>query len=164
VPRRSQPGATVVIMDFLSAGADLGTMLGGLSVLVATIVWTRKQWSDWRQQRALTSHRNWHGYIMTGTLNDWYVRLADDDQQTYSGRVVLDVLRTADGEPDPQMASSMRTMIERDGMLARVPNPAEWAWLKAQEKARRDTGFPVGVNEEAEQGIFTRPLRRLTRR
>ena len=54
------------------------------------------------------------------------------------------------------------TLPGRDGMLARVPNPAEYEWLKAQEKARRDTGFPVGINE-AEQGIFARPLRRLAR-
>jgi hypothetical protein len=148
-------------MDVWTAGADVGTMLTGLSVLTATMVWVRKQWAARQQERALTRHRNWHGYVMTGNLNDWYVRLADDPQ-TSTGRVVLDVLRTPDGEPDPQMAASMRTVISRDEMLARVPNPAEYEWLKAQEKARRDTGFPVGVNE-TEQGILARPLRRLAR-
>jgi hypothetical protein len=150
-------------MDAWTAGTDIATMLTGLSVLTATIVWVRKQWVGWRQERAQTRHRNWHGYVMTGTLNDWYVRLVDDPQAV-TGRVVLDVLRTSDGEPDPQMAASMRTVISRDGMLARVPNPAEFEWLKAQEKARRDTGFPVGVNE-GEQGAwpFTRALRRLSR-
>jgi hypothetical protein len=68
-------------------------MLIGLSVLTATIVWVRKQWAGWRQERAQTSHRTWHGYVMNGKLNDWYVRLVDDPQ-TATGRVVLDVLHT----------------------------------------------------------------------
>jgi hypothetical protein len=148
-------------VDVWTAGADVGTMLTGLSVLTATIVWVRKQWSGWQQERAQTSHRNWHGYIMLEGVDDWYVRLADDPQ-TPTGRVVLDVMRSPDGEPDPQMAYSMRTVITRDGMLSRAPNPAEFAFLKAQRQARRDTGFPVGINE-TEQGIFTRPLRRLAR-
>jgi hypothetical protein len=75
-------------MDGWTIGADVGAMLTGLSVLTATIVWTRTQWRDWRDRRAQLRLRNWHGYIMADTINEWHVRLAEEPKTT-TGRLVL---------------------------------------------------------------------------
>jgi hypothetical protein len=129
-------------MDGWTIGADVGGMLTGLSVLTATIVWTRTQWRDRQQRKAATAHRNWHGYVMPEGINDWYVRLAEDPK-TLTARVVLDVVGR-DGEPDAAMAASMRQIIGQDGMLARAPTPQEYDFLIAQRKERGyGKGFPV---------------------
>ncbi len=65
-------------MDGWTIAADIATMLTGLSVLTATIVWVRKQYGEWRQRQAQTSLRNWHGYNMLEAVDTWYVRLAED--------------------------------------------------------------------------------------
>jgi hypothetical protein len=132
-------------MDGWTIGADIGAMLTGLSVLTATIVWTRNQWRDLRAERAETRLRNWHGYIMTGLIREWYVRLAEDPQ-TVTGRVVLDVVGR-DGNPDGNGAASMRDRIAADGQLARAPTPDEYAFLRHLQKERERTGFPVGVDQ-----------------
>jgi len=61
-------------------------MLTGLSVLTATIVWTRTQWRDRSQRKADTALRNWHGYVMPEGISDWYVRLAEDPREVYRDR------------------------------------------------------------------------------
>jgi hypothetical protein len=121
-------------MDGWTIGADVGGMLTGLSVLTATIVWTRTQWRDRQQRKAATASRNWHGYVMPEGINDWYVRLAEDPK-TLTARVVLDVVGR-DGEPDAAMAHSLREIVKGDGMLARVPTPEEYDFLIAQRKER----------------------------
>ena len=129
-------------MDGWAIGADVAGMLAGLSVLTATIVWTRTQWRDRQHRKAVTANRNWHGYVVPEGINDWYVRLAEDPK-SLTARVVLDVVGR-DGEPDAAMAASMRQIIQQDGMLARVPTPEEYDFLMAQRKERGyGNGFPV---------------------
>jgi len=121
-------------MDGWTIGADVGAMLTGLSVLTATIVWTRSQWRDRQQRKAATALRNWHGSIESGGISDWYVRLAEDPK-TMTARVVLDVV-DRDGEPDGARAQNLRETVKGDGILARVPTPEEYDFLKAQRKER----------------------------
>jgi len=129
-------------MDGWTIEADVGGMLTGLSVLTATIVWTRTQWRDRQQRKAATAHRNWHGYVMPEGIEDWYVRLVEDPRSP-TARVVLDVV-DRDGEPDVARAPDLRETVKRDGMLARVPTPEEYDFLKAQRKERGyGKGFPV---------------------
>jgi hypothetical protein len=133
-------------MDGWTIGADIGAMLTGLSVLTATIVWTRTQWRDWRYRKAQVNQQNWHGYIMLGMISDWSVRLAEDPQEA-TARVVLDVLDNR-GNPDINGAQNLGQRIASDGMIARVPTPEEYAFLKALHKERRyGQGFPVGISE-----------------
>jgi hypothetical protein len=94
-------------MDGWTIAADLGTALTGLSVLTATIVWIRTQWRDRRERQAQISLRNWHGYITLEGVDTWYMRLADEPK-TPTGEVVLEVLSRPDGDPDPQLAQSVR--------------------------------------------------------
>jgi hypothetical protein len=129
-------------MDGWTIGADVGAMLTGLSVLTATIVWTRTQWRDRQQRKAATAYRNWHGYIEPGGIDSWYVRLAEDPPDV-TARVVIEVLNR-DGEPDGARAHDLRESVKGDGMLARVPTPEEYDFLTAQRKERGyGKGFPV---------------------
>ncbi len=36
-------------MDVMTTGADIATMLTGLSAVTAAYLWTRSQWNGWRQ-------------------------------------------------------------------------------------------------------------------
>jgi len=129
-------------MDALTAGADIGAMLTGLSVLTATIVWTRNQWEQIQQRRAETRLRNWHGYIMTNGIDTWYARLAEEPESP-TARVVLEITGR-DGTPDDMLAYNVRQVVLRDGMLSRSPTPAELDFLMALQKERGyGTGFPV---------------------
>jgi hypothetical protein len=121
-------------MDVWTAGADIGTMVTGLSAVTAAFVWTRSQVRDWRQQREARSARNWNGYIEVSGINSWYVRLAEDPKEP-SARVVLDVI-DRDGDPDVNWAQNMRQRIVGDGILARVPTPEEYDFLSALRKER----------------------------
>jgi hypothetical protein len=147
-------------MDGWTIGADVGVMLTGLSVLTATSVWTRNQWREFRERRAAARLRNWHAYVMPERINEWYVRLAEDPE-TPVGTVVLEVLASLDGEPDAALAQSMRQVVLADGMLARAP-PEEYDFLKAQRKARRDSGFPV-ASEPVEPGLMATRFMRWSR-
>ena len=69
---------------------------------------------------------------MTNGINDWYVRLVDDPK-TPTAVVPLEIVDRY-GNPDPAMAYGLRTMVERDGMLARVPTEREFAFLKFLHK------------------------------
>ena len=57
-------------MDWLTTGADAGTMATGISALTAAYVWTRGRLRDWPQERAAIRLRNWHGYIMPNGIDD----------------------------------------------------------------------------------------------
>lgn len=129
-------------MDWMTTGADIGTMVTGLSAVTAAYVWTRTQWRGWRQQKAATSLRNWHGYITVEGIDTWYVRLAKDPKQP-TARVVLDVV-DREGNPDAALAHNVRQRIIGDGMLSRSPTPEEYDFLIAQRKERGyGKGFPI---------------------
>ncbi len=68
-------------------------------------------------------------------INDWFVRVVEDEPKTLTARVVLEVV-DRDGDPDPAMAHSMRQIAGADGRLARVPSENEWSFLIAQRKER----------------------------
>jgi hypothetical protein len=89
---------------------------------------------DRREQKAAIAERNWHGYIDTGGISDWPVRLAEDPKEV-TATVVLNVV-DRDGEPDASRAQDLRQTIIEDGMLARVPTPEEYDFLKTQRKER----------------------------
>jgi len=78
-------------MDGWTIGADVAAMVTSLSVVTATITWVSGRWRARRKERAATHLRNWHGYMLPGTINEWDVRLAERPA-TLSGRVVLEVL------------------------------------------------------------------------
>lgn len=130
-------------MDNWTLGADVATMLTGVSALTAAVVWIRGQWRGWQQEKAARSYRSWHGFIMLGTIDTWYVRLAEKPDGP-SGRVVLDVLDRDGGEPDAALAHSVRQRILADRMLSRSPTPGEYDFLKDQHSERGyGEGFPV---------------------
>ena len=118
--------------DGWTIGADVGTMLTGLSAATAALVWTRSQvhnWVAWRKSRA---YRNWNGYITMGGIDSWYVRVAEEPE-TPSGRVVLDVVDSR-GEPATERARTLRLRASEDGQLARVPTPDQYEFLKYLQK------------------------------
>ena len=122
-------------MSWTGTGADFATMATGLSVLSATYVWIRKQREERRERRAAVQNRNWHAYVMPEGINDWFVRVVEDEPKTLTARVVLEVV-DRDGDPDPAMAHSMRQIAGADGRLARAPSENEWSFLIAQRKER----------------------------
>jgi hypothetical protein len=64
--------------NYLQDGAEIATMLGGLSVGTGVAVWIRNQVRGQRDRRTARRHRNWHGYIASGTVSSWHVRIAED--------------------------------------------------------------------------------------
>ena len=133
-------------MDWLTTGADTATMATGLSVVTATSVWVRRQYREYRDRGAEKRRRNWHGYIEHGGLNEWFVRLAEDPD-TPTERVVLDVVDRR-GEPHSARADNLRQAVIRDGQLARVPTPDEYAFLRYLRKKRpASDGIPVRYGE-----------------
>lgn len=114
-------------MDWLTTGADVATMATGLSVVTATIVWVQNQARRWKQERAATRLKNWHGFIAMGQIDTWYVRVAEAPDGPTS-RVVLDVINK-DGSPNEQLAHTMRQKINADGVLSRSPTPEEFEFL-----------------------------------
>ena len=126
-------------MDAWTTGADIATMVTGLSVVTAAYVWTRAQMRAWREQRAAKAARNWDGYIEVGGINSWYVRLAEEPTEA-SARVALEVVDRA-GKPDENWAQNMRQHVLGDGMLARPPTPEEYDF---QTALRKDRGYGQG--------------------
>ncbi len=131
----SDLASTFASMDVMTAGADIGTMLTGLSAVTAAYVWTRSQWGGWRQEKLARSRRTWHGYVALEGVDTWYVRVAADGGRQ-AGQVVLEVLSGQDGSPDEMLAQGVRIVAERDGMLSRSPTPEEFEFLKDQRKER----------------------------
>jgi hypothetical protein len=110
-------------------------MMSGISVSTGVVVWIRNQVRCQRDRRAVRRHRNWHGYIASGTMSSWHMRVVEDPDSP-TGRVVLDVLDGADGTPDSTRARSLRLQVQADGMLARVPTPTEYEFLQALARQR----------------------------
>lgn len=132
--------------SWLQDGAWIATILSGLSIVAGVIVWINKQLNGWRERQRALRHRNWHGYIIMGTISSWYVRAADDPKSP-TGRIVLDVLDGPDGTPNANRAHSLRLQIAADGIIARAPTPEEDAFLKSLSRKRGGgndpEGFPV---------------------
>jgi len=62
-------------------------------------------------------------------ISSWHVALVEEPK-TPSARVVLEVRQGGpDGKPDEARAHDLREQIKADGMVARVPTPAEYAFL-----------------------------------
>jgi hypothetical protein len=128
-------------MAWTGTAADFATMATGLSVLTATYVWVRRQQEERRERRTARRNRNWHAYVMPEGINDWFVRVVEDEPQSLTAQVVLEVV-DRDGDPDPAMAHAMRQVANGDGRLARAPTEDEWAsgYLKG-------TGLPNFISE-----------------
>lgn len=124
-----------VSIDLLTAGADVGTMVTGVSAVTAAYVWTRSQWRTWRQQKLATARRTWRGYIEPTGVNTWYVRLADEQPTKPTNKILVEVV-DRDGDPDEMGAQTMRQWIGGDGMLSRSPTPNEMEFLMALRKER----------------------------
>jgi len=130
-------------MDAYTAGADVATMATGLSVLTATIVWTRRQYREWRERKAERERRGWQDYINPHSVNSWDLRLVVDPEEP-TALVVLEVLNEAGGKPHPQLAQNMRQRVLMDGQLSRSPSPAERDFLiKLYSKRKAAGGFEV---------------------
>lgn len=127
-------------MDGWTIGTDIATMLTGLSAVTAAATWLISRYRAWKAEKDRTRARNWHGFIMTNGIDDWYVRLIDDPQ-TLSSIVPIEVV-DRDGTPDPQRAHDMRETVKRDGRLARVPTEQEFAFLKFLHKK---LGYGEGI-------------------
>jgi hypothetical protein len=125
---------TVNRMDLMTIGADVAQMVAAGAVVTAGPVWIRKQLRERRRTKAARQLRDWNGYIPLNAISSWYVRVTEEPD-TPTSRVVLEVLRS-NGEPDPNMAYSLRQWVDRDGMLARVPTEEEYDFLKALHKER----------------------------
>lgn len=87
-----------------------------------------------RQRRRDRRLRTWNGYIDKGMIASWYV-CSVEEATTPTARVVLEV-RGRDGKPDVNRAYALRQHVKADGMLARVPTPAEYEFLGDLRKHR----------------------------
>jgi hypothetical protein len=125
---------------WISTGADLAVIVTATPILSGALVKILRV-RDKRQERKNASQsRNWN-FIAPETINDWFVNLVEEPA-TPEAKVVLRVTRP-DGTPDEQMAESLRTVVRRDGRLARVPSKAEMDHLIAERMERFSSGKPV---------------------
>ncbi|SRR5579875_120179 len=127
-------------MDGWTIGSDVATMLTGLSAVTAAATWLTSRYRAWQQEKAQIRARNWHGFIMTTGISDWYVRLIDDPK-TPTAVVPLEIVDRY-GNPDPAMAQGLREIVKQDGMLARVPTQQEYAFLRFLNK---ELGYGKGI-------------------
>jgi hypothetical protein len=130
-------------MDLLTIGADIAVMIVGVPVVAAGILWLTRWRAARKQSKAARELRNWHGYINPHGLSNWDVRLVEDPQ-SLTARVVIEVI-DRDGQPDAGWANDLRETIKRDGMIARVPTPEEYDFLRYLYKERGyGKGLPIG--------------------
>ncbi len=127
-------------MDGWTIGSDVATMLTGLSAVTAAATWLTSRYRAWQQEKAQIRARNWHGFIMTTGISDWYARLIDDPK-TPTAVVPLEIVDRY-GNPDPAMAQGLREIVKQDGMLARVPTQQEYAFLRFLNK---ELGYGKGI-------------------
>jgi hypothetical protein len=119
-------------------GADVATMLTGLSVLTATVVWIRTQWNAWSARKTETRRRSWNDWITAGAIDTWFVRLAEEPRRP-TATVVLEAI-DRDGRPDEHTAHSIRQRVRDDGTLSRSPSPREHDFLMDLQKQRFGRG------------------------
>lgn len=121
-------------MDALTIGADAATMATGLSVLTATVVWTRRQYREWRDSRRERQRRGWQDCINPHGISTRDVRLVvDPDEPT--ALVVLEVPDSEGGKPADQRAQSMRQTILADQLLSQSPSPDQHDFIVRQWSA-----------------------------
>lgn len=118
-------------------------MATGLSVLVATAVWVRKQYREWWERRRERQRRGWQDYINPRGIDSWDLRLVvDPDEPT--ALVVLEVLDGPDGKPHEQLAQNMRQRVLSDRMLSRSPAPDQRDLIiQLWSKRRRGEGIEI---------------------
>jgi hypothetical protein len=131
-------------MSWVTTGADVGTMLTGLSAVTATILWGRSRIRDWRDERAARVERNWNGYIIREYIPSWFVRVIEDGSANNTERVVLDVINK-DGTPNANMAHQLKLYIRGGGTLTNPPSAAQWDFLQDLRLARfgAPSGYPI---------------------
>lgn len=131
-------------MEWTTTGADIGTMLTGLSAVTATFLWGRERVREWMAARHAREIRNWNGYIIREGVDTWLVRVVEDESTRYTERVTLDVVNR-DGTPNRDMAHSLRLRAKEDGMLSRSPTPEQWDYLGdlRRERFGAPGGYPI---------------------
>jgi hypothetical protein len=130
-------------MTWIGEGADVATMVTGLSAATAAYLWTRNQFRGWREAKADRAYRYWNGYIIRGMPLTAFVRLVPDPDGPRE-RVTLDVINP-DKTPNPLMAQGLRQIIESDGMISRSPSAQQREFLNDLSSKRFGpmTGYPV---------------------
>ena len=137
-----------MLSTILQDGAWIAGILSGLSIVAGVWVWIAGQLRGWRQRRALRRRRNWHGWIDRASSYSWHVRVVEPDpDEPPSGRVVLEVLDRAGGDPDVGLARTLAGVARADGMLSQVPTPAQAEFLKMLARKHR-YGDPEGIQVE----------------
>jgi hypothetical protein len=133
-----------VIVSWVTAGADFGTMLTGLSAATATVLWVRTRLREWRVDRDARRDRNWNGFIVRENVPTWFVRVVAEKHEGGPERVVLDVVNV-DGSPNVEMAHALRLYVREGGRLTLPPSPAQWDFLQDLRRARfgAPEGFPI---------------------
>ncbi len=130
-------------MTWLNTGADIGTMVTGLSAATAAYVWGRNQVEARREVKAARQYRYWNGFIILEGILTGYVRVIQGPNDPPE-RVSFDVI-SPDGSTNPQMAYGIRQAIESDGMISRSPSPAQMDFLQDLRSKRwnRGGGYPI---------------------
>ena len=131
-------------MSWATTGADVGSMLTGLSAVTATALWGRARVREWRAERAARVSRNWGGYIIREYIPAWFTQVVDDGSSNHTERVVLDVINR-DGTPKPNMAHQLKLYIRSGGTLTNPPSAAQWDFLQDLRQARfgAPEGYPI---------------------
>jgi hypothetical protein len=132
-------------MSWLEEGAQIGTMLTGLSAVTAAFVWTRNQARDWELAKATRSYRYWNGFVVQGGVFTGFVRLVPNSKDAPPEGVTLDVINP-NGSPNENMAHGLRQVIESDGMISRSPSVEQQAFLDDLRRNRfgmGGAGYPV---------------------
>jgi len=131
-------------MSWATTGADVGTMLTGLSAVTATALWGRARVREWREERAARVARNWNGFIIREYIPAWFAQVVEDGNSNYTERVILDVVNR-DGTPNPNMAHQLKLYVQEGGTLTKPPSAAQWDFLQDLRLARFGApgGYPV---------------------
>jgi len=122
-----------------SRAADAATDAAGQTVLLALAVWVWNQHRARRGEKERTTLRDWEGYVTVGGVTAWRVRVAERPDEP-SARVMLEVLDDDGTEPDPNKTHTLRQQLEADRMLAKVPSPEQYEFLKTLTRKRRKPG------------------------
>ncbi len=126
-------------MTWLSAGADIGTMVTGASAATAAYVWARNQIEARREVKAAREYRYWHAFIPLEGIVTGYIRIVEDPQSPPE-RVTFDVINTPDDHtPNVPMAQTIRMVLGSDGMVSRSPSPEQMDFLRDLRSKRFGT-------------------------
>jgi hypothetical protein len=131
-------------MTWLNTGADIGTMVTGVSAATAAYVWARNQVHGWRDAKASRKYRYWNGFILSEGIITGFIRMVPDPEGP-TERVAFDVINPDDQSPNPEMAHTIRTVIGSDGMVSRSPSLEQMDFLNdlRRERFGRVSGFRI---------------------